>query len=93
MNKAEMHYFEEEDIIHLAISEDPEASSVEISPNITAELNEKGELIGLKYSVLANMYVTRYLKQFRLKYFILLILNRGRDFKLKFICNQLNPNK
>ena len=48
MNKAEMHYFEEEDIIHLAISEDPEASSVEISPNITAELNEKGELIGIE---------------------------------------------
>lgn len=35
-------YFEQEDILHLALSEEPEAGSVEISPSITAELNEQG---------------------------------------------------
>ena len=48
MNKIHMEYFEKEDILHLAISDEPEAGSVEISPNITAELNSKGELIGIE---------------------------------------------
>jgi uncharacterized protein YuzE len=48
MNKKHMAYFEQEDVLHLAISEEPEASSVEISPDITAELNAKGELIGIE---------------------------------------------
>ncbi len=39
-------YFEKEDILHLVISDEPEANSVELGPNVTAELNEKGELIG-----------------------------------------------
>jgi uncharacterized protein YuzE len=43
-----MMYFERDDILHLAISQEPEANSVEISPNITAELNDKGELIGIE---------------------------------------------
>lgn len=43
-----MNYFEKEDIIHIAISEEPEAKSVEISPDITAEINSKGELIGIE---------------------------------------------
>ena len=41
-------YFEEEDILHLVISDEAEANSIELSPNITAELNEKGELIGVE---------------------------------------------
>ena len=48
MNNAKMTYFEQEDILHLNLSDDPEVSSVEISPNITAELNEAGELIGVE---------------------------------------------
>ncbi len=48
MNKPKMTYFEENDVLHLVISEEDEAGSVELSPNITAELNEKGELIGLE---------------------------------------------
>ena len=32
----------------MAISDEPEAGSVELSPNITAELNSKGELIGIE---------------------------------------------
>jgi uncharacterized protein YuzE len=43
-----MNYFPEEDILHLLISEEPESASIEISPNITAELNANGELIGVE---------------------------------------------
>jgi uncharacterized protein YuzE len=48
MNKAQMSYFEEEDILHLLISDEPEAGSIEVSPNITAELNAQGALIGIE---------------------------------------------
>ena len=48
MNKAHMAYFEDEDVLHLAISDEPEAGSVEVSPDITAELNADGELIGIE---------------------------------------------
>jgi len=43
-----MVYFEKEDILHLVISEEPETNSLELSPNITAELNIDGELIGIE---------------------------------------------
>lgn len=43
-----MLYFSQEDILHLVISEEEETNSVELSPNITAELNGKGELIGIE---------------------------------------------
>ena len=48
MNKTRMAYFEKDDVLHFAISDEPEAGSVEVSPNITAELNTKGELIGIE---------------------------------------------
>ena len=48
MNKTSIRYFEKEDILHLVISDEPEANSIELGPNITAELNEKGELIGVE---------------------------------------------
>lgn len=48
MSNLRMTYFEENDILHLSISDEEEAGSVELSPNVTAELNEKGELIGLE---------------------------------------------
>jgi uncharacterized protein YuzE len=49
MNKPKLFYFEKEDVLHLVIADDEEeANSVELSPNITAELNEKGELIGVE---------------------------------------------
>jgi uncharacterized protein YuzE len=48
MNSAQMTYFEEEDILHLVISDEEEAGSVEVSPNITAELNAQGALIGIE---------------------------------------------
>jgi len=48
MTKAHMAYFEKDDVLHLAIADEPEAGSIEISPNITAEINAKGELIGIE---------------------------------------------
>lgn len=48
MVKSPMTYFDEEDVLHLVISDEPEANSVELSPNITAELNAAGELIGIE---------------------------------------------
>lgn len=43
-----MTYFSAEDVLHLVMGEEKEASSIELSPNITAELNERGELIGIE---------------------------------------------
>jgi len=48
VNKSKMIYFEEEDILHIVLSGEKEMNSVEISPNVTAELNERGELIGIE---------------------------------------------
>lgn len=48
MNKPRMMYFEEDDVLHLSITDEKEAGSVELAPNVTAELNEKGELIGIE---------------------------------------------
>jgi uncharacterized protein YuzE len=48
MNNPKLKYFDREDILHLSISDEPEMSSVEINPNITAELNSLGELIGIE---------------------------------------------
>lgn len=48
MDKTKMTYFKEEDILHFVISEENESNSVELSPNITAELNESGDLIGIE---------------------------------------------
>ncbi len=48
MSENRMKYFAQEDILHLALSDEPEAGSVEVSPNITAEVNAAGELIGIE---------------------------------------------
>ncbi|OGV71117.1 MAG: DNA polymerase III subunit alpha [Lentisphaerae bacterium RIFOXYB12_FULL_65_16] len=48
MSKTRMRYFQHEDILHITVARGPEAASVELEPNITAELNDKGELIGLE---------------------------------------------
>ena len=48
MSETRMAYFEKDDILHFAISDEKEAGSVEVSPNITAELNANGELIGIE---------------------------------------------
>nr|VFK20466.1 MAG: Uncharacterized protein YuzE [Candidatus Kentron sp. LPFa] len=48
MSNPQLSYFQDEDILHLSLSDEPEASSVEISPDVTAELNESGDLIGIE---------------------------------------------
>ena len=55
MNRPEKHpkypqiqYFDNEDVLYIVLSDDEEASSYEISPNITVELNEHGEIIGVE---------------------------------------------
>jgi uncharacterized protein YuzE len=48
MNKPRMLCFEEDDILHLSITDEKEAGSAELAPNVTAELNDKGELIGIE---------------------------------------------
>lgn len=48
MNSPKMQYFPDQDVIHIAISEGEEFESLELSPNITAELNAEGELIGVE---------------------------------------------
>jgi len=48
MSKTRMMYFEKEDVLHLAISDEPEAGSVELGPHITVELNDQGEMIGIE---------------------------------------------
>lgn len=48
MSETRMTYFDEEDLLHLTISAELEANSVELSPNITAELHDAGELIGIE---------------------------------------------
>jgi uncharacterized protein YuzE len=56
MSKARLVYFEKDDVLHLAISDEAEAGSVEVSPNITAELNDEGELIGIEI-LSASMFI------------------------------------
>ena len=56
----QMNYFKDEDIIHLLISEEMEAGSIEISPNVTAELNADGELIGVEI-LNASAYIRNFI--------------------------------
>lgn len=48
MRKTQVRYFEEEDILHLLIAEGPESRSLEIAPNITVELSNENELMGVE---------------------------------------------
>ncbi len=57
-----MKYFEDDDILHFVISNEKEAGSVEISPNITAEINADGELIGIEI-LNASKFVRDYIME------------------------------
>jgi len=48
VKKAHIRYFEQEDVLHLVIGDEPECRSIELSPNITVELNDKNEMIGVE---------------------------------------------
>ncbi len=43
-----MTYFDTEDILYLLYSEGPQSGSLELTPDITADLNENGNLIGIE---------------------------------------------
>jgi len=60
MNKTRMTYFKDEDVIHIAISDEKEVNSIELSPNITAEMNEQGELIGIEI-IEASSFIRDYI--------------------------------
>lgn len=50
MSDTQMRYFEKDDVLHINIagSDEPEAGSVELTPDVTVELNAEGELIGIE---------------------------------------------
>ena len=48
MNKPQVRYFEKEDVLHLLIGDGPETRSLELAPNITVELGQQNELIGVE---------------------------------------------
>lgn len=56
MSHAKMNDFEAEDVLHVMLSDAPEATSVEISPTITAELNEAGALYWYRNSPCKPFY-------------------------------------
>ncbi|HJQ31579.1 MAG TPA: DUF2283 domain-containing protein [Pyrinomonadaceae bacterium] len=48
MSKTRVRYFEKEDVLHLVLADGEESRSLEIGPNITVELNDENELIGVE---------------------------------------------
>lgn len=48
MNSPKLLYFEKDDVLHLVLQDGPEHGSFELSPDITVELNEAGEMIGVE---------------------------------------------
>jgi uncharacterized protein YuzE len=48
MNNPRIKYFQQEDVLHLVITDEPETRSVELDPNITVELNAQNEMIGVE---------------------------------------------
>jgi uncharacterized protein YuzE len=48
MPKTSVRYFEEEDVLHLAVTDEPESRTIELSPDITVELNDRDEMIGVE---------------------------------------------
>jgi hypothetical protein len=67
MNKARIRYVEQEDVLHLLITDEPESRSVELSPNITVELNDRNEMIGARSSTRAIFCATLCWIRFRRK--------------------------
>jgi uncharacterized protein YuzE len=85
MNDQKLSYFQNEDILHLTISEEKELGSVEISPNITAELNEDGELIGIEIIGASSFLRDSILESTQAK---LLQLSKKKSHKIKGARNQ-----
>jgi uncharacterized protein YuzE len=43
-----MAYFEAEDILHLTVASGPEVQSIELSPDITVEMDAQGQILGVE---------------------------------------------
>ncbi|MCR4317824.1 MAG: DUF2283 domain-containing protein [Planctomycetes bacterium] len=74
MDKIRMNYFDKEDILHLIVADGEEKDSVEISPNITVELGENGELIGIEI-----LDASRYIRDSILETAQARLLNLGKS--------------
>ena len=48
MSDSRLSYFQEDDVLHLALSNEPETGSVELALDVTAEPNHMGQLIGIE---------------------------------------------
>ena len=43
-----MAYFEKEDILQFVVADGPEAQSVELSPDVTVEMDAQGQILGVE---------------------------------------------
>ena len=48
MNSSQMSHSKKEDVVHRMISDEPEAGSIYVNPNVTAELPSEGAVIGIE---------------------------------------------
>jgi|GEM_PF-969506 len=62
MKKPQLRYFEQGDVLHLTVAEGKERQSVEVWPNVTLELNAKGDVIELEI-----LNATRFIRDFILE--------------------------
>ena len=69
-----MAYFEKEDILHLKISDDAERGSIVLGPNITAESNGNGDLIGIEI-----LNASAFIRDSILEFVQAVILSLGND--------------
>jgi uncharacterized protein YuzE len=53
-------YFKQDDVLHLVISEEPECGSVELTPNVTAELNQENKMIGIEILNASSVTTSHY---------------------------------
>lgn len=48
MNRSTMRYFDKEDVLHISLSDGEEVRSIELSPNITVEVDAENQLVGVE---------------------------------------------
>ena len=60
-----MAYLEAEDILHLTIAGGPEAQSVELSPDVTVEMDAQGQILGVEI-----LNASRFLRDSMLEYWL-----------------------
>ena len=72
MNNSKLRYFEQGDVLHLMIAEGKEMQSIEIYPNVTLELNDDGDVMGIEI-----LDATRFIRDFILESAQAKMLNLG----------------